>query len=70
MNRYEKIPLNGQEFIYDLDPNLIFNYTQDHIEYIYTRNQREITETVTTKQLNSKTKVCIYKIRVNNALVF
>lgn len=65
MNLYKKIPLNRQEFIYDLDPNVIFNYTKDQFEYIYSRNQREITETVTAKQLNSKLEVCTFKGRAD-----
>lgn len=57
MNGYKKISLNGQEYIYDLDPNLIFAYTKDQFEYIYTLNQREITEIVTAKHLDHKLEV-------------
>lgn len=57
MNRYEKILINGQEFIYDLDPNLIFSYTKDQFEYIYTSNGRELTEVVTAQQMIHKVQV-------------
>ncbi|KAI7893374.1 uncharacterized protein EV154DRAFT_600886 [Mucor mucedo] len=62
MNRYEKILINGQEFIYDLDPNLIFSYTKDQFEYIYTSHGRELTEVVTAQQMIHKVQLTIQSV--------
>jgi hypothetical protein len=56
MNSYKKIAIKDQEFAYDLDPDLVFNFTEDHIQIIYTdsRTNGEITETIYASQFHSK----------------
>lgn len=59
MSDYKTINIDKQDFVCDLEPDVVFNFTQDHVKFIYTKssNGTKISRTVTTKQLDSKEKV-------------
>lgn len=63
MNEFEKLTLNNQEYLYDIDTSIVYNFTHDQVEYVYTQNQTEITEVLTIKQLHAKVEVKKKKTR-------
>lgn len=50
MTGFNKMTIKQKEFQYDLDPDIIFNYTSDHIQYLYTKEsiEHEDTEEIET----------------------
>lgn len=55
MSDYQQISVNHHKFNYELDPDLIFNFDNNVIEYVYTdvNRTRESNDTITLKALNS-----------------
>lgn len=45
MSGFNKMTIKEKEFQYDLDPDIIFNFTSDHIQYSYTKESSEHEET-------------------------
>ncbi|GAA5816894.1 hypothetical protein MFLAVUS_010429 [Mucor flavus] len=62
MNEFEKLTLNNQEYLYDIDTSIVYNFTHDQVEYVYTQNQTEITEVLTIKQLHAKVELNIQSV--------
>jgi hypothetical protein len=54
MDRFQTISVHGKRFNYDLDPDLIFNYDSQAIEYIYKDpvTSKEMQDTITIEELN------------------
>ncbi|GAA5805095.1 hypothetical protein HPULCUR_010608 [Helicostylum pulchrum] len=62
MNEFEKLTLNNREYLYDIDTCIVYNFTHDQVEYVYTQNQTEITEVLTAKQLHAKLELNIQSV--------
>lgn len=55
MSDYQQISINHHKYNYELDPDLIFNFDSQVIEYVYTEANRvrETNDIITLKALNS-----------------
>jgi hypothetical protein len=61
MNDYKTLTIDNQDFKYDLDPDLVFNFTPDHIKFVYTKrtNSVAVIKTILNRQLDSRERVLI-----------
>ncbi|KAK4514209.1 palmitoyltransferase akr1 [Mucor velutinosus] len=55
MSDYQQISINHHKYNYELDPDLIFNFDSQVVEYVYTEANRvrETNDTITLNALNS-----------------
>jgi hypothetical protein len=53
MGRYSTISVHNKHFKYELDPDLVFNYDNRKIEYIYKDPEtlKQVKDTITAKAL-------------------
>lgn len=64
MSEFEKIKIGDNEFRYDLNPDFIYNYNSEHVQYLYSTdsNKHESFETIHASSLmeNKEVRINIY----------